>query len=399
MPGSLELYQKKAKSYFRPQEYLTIRTYFFHIMKKAEFNRGKIKKIILSDLGWDEYFESSFAPYKNNYIAGRVACRQRTHYEVYIKGGYVRAGISGALKKAGKSPAVGDFAVILYQSETENYTIVNILPRKTEFSRGVSKNEGQNQIIAANVDIVFIVTSAGKDLNPRRLERYLSLVYSSGAKPVIIINKSDLSKSPDELLEKISSVCTDVSILTISALNKTGIKQLDSYLKPGITIALIGSSGVGKSTLINTLLKDYVQETCDVREYDEKGHHKTTVRQMFLLSGGGVVIDNPGLREVGIGTSGEGLSETFSDIKEFSQYCRFSDCRHKNEPGCAVIKAVSDGNISKERLETYLQLKSELRFEQEKSEIGLSRMEKKKWKSINATSRDIENIKKRMREL
>ena len=364
-------------------------------MKNANFCSGANTNITLKELGWDDEFASHFAPYKENYIPGRVACRQKTHYDVYIEGDYVKAHISGALRNAGRFPAVGDFAVILHKPEAKVYTIVNILPRKTEFSRSAPGKDGENQVIAANIDTVFIVTAAGKDLSARRLERYLSLVHASGAKPVIIINKADLTSMPDELVSKISSVIAKVPVIIISALNNTGLSLLDPYLLSGKTVALIGSSGVGKSTLINTLIQDAVQDTCEVRESDEKGHHKTTVRQLFILDNGTIVIDNPGLREVGIGTSGAGLSDTFTDIEELAKSCRFSDCRHENEPGCAVTEAVKSKKISAERYENYLLLRKEYEFQKEKSEIGLVRIEKKRWKKICTGARDIQHLKGR----
>lgn len=364
-------------------------------MNNADFCSGQNNNTTLKTPGWNDGFASAFAPYSKQYIPGRVSCRQRTHYEVLTEGECVKAGISGALRKAGRIPVVGDFAVILHQPEAGVFTIVNILPRKTEFSRGAPGKDGANQVIAANIDTVFIVTAAGRDLSARRLERYLSLVHASGAKPVIIINKADLADTPDSLLAEISPVAAGVPVLMISALKCTGLSLLDPYLLPGTTAALIGSSGVGKSTLINSLLKDAVQDTCNVRESDEKGRHKTTVRQLFILQNGAIVIDNPGIREVGVGTFGMGISEAFSDIEKLSLECRFSDCRHEHEPGCAVRCAVENGILSKERFENYLRLRNELEFEQEKSDIGLARMERKRWKDISIQAKDIKKSKSR----
>ncbi|HUW86619.1 MAG TPA: ribosome small subunit-dependent GTPase A [Methanoregula sp.] len=345
--------------------------------------------VSLPSLGWDDDFASAFAKYPKHYIPGRVACRQRTVYDVFIEGGSVMAGISGSLRRLGRFPAVGDFVVLLHQPDAGVSTIVDILPRKTIFTRGIAGKDGTDQVIAANIDTVFIVTAAGHDLNARRLERYLAVVHASGACPVIVINKSDLAEEPASLAAGISPVSSGIPVLLISALTGEGMSRLGPYLKPGTTIGLIGSSGVGKSTLINTLLEQFVQETTGTRDYDGKGRHKTTVRQMFMLKSGALMIDNPGLREVGIGTAGSGISETFPDILELARGCRFSDCRHELEPGCAVREAVSDGILSQPRLDNYLRLVRELAFEQEKSAIGLIRFERKKWKGIGKLAKEM----------
>jgi len=349
----------------------------------------------LDTLGWTEELASAFTRYSDRYIPGRVACRQRTQYEVLIEGGSIQAGVSGALHRVGRMPAVGDFVVLLHQPEAGVSSIVDILPRKTVFSRGTPGKDGMDQVIAANVDTIFIVTAAGRDLSARRLERYLTLVHASGARPVVIINKADLTDTPDALAAEIASVTAGVPVIPLSALTGTGLSLLDSYLSPGTTVALIGSSGVGKSTLINSLLEQTVQDTGTVREYDGKGRHKTTVRQLYILSGGALIIDNPGLREVGVGTAGSGLVDTFPDIQELASRCRFSDCRHEQEPGCAVREAVSLGILPQERLDSYLRLTKELAFEREKAEIGLARYEKKRWKAISVLARDIRDSKSR----
>jgi ribosome biogenesis GTPase len=311
-----------------------------------------------------------------------VACRQRTQVEVLVEGGCLDAGISGALRRGGRMPAVGDFVAVLDRPGVGASTIVDILPRKTVFTRGVPGQDGGDQVIAANIDTVFIVTVAGPDLNARRLERYRALVHASGASPVIVINKADLADTPEALAAEIDPVTAGVPVVTLSALTRAGLSQLDPYLRPGVTVALIGSSGVGKSTLINSLLGGAVQDTASIRAFDGKGRHRTSVRQLFLLRNGALVIDNPGLREVGIGTAGAGIGETFAEIEAFAAGCRFADCRHEQEPGCAVREAVDRGLFSNERLDSYLRLKEELAFEQEKSEIGLVRIERKRWKAI-----------------
>jgi ribosome biogenesis GTPase len=345
--------------------------------------------VTLKTMGWNDAYAQAFSQYSGPYIPGRVACRQRTVYDVFIEGGSVLAGISGALRRLGRFPAVGDFVVLLHQPEAGTSAIVDILPRKTVFTRGVAGKEGTDQVIAANITTVFIVTAAGPDLNARRLERYLAVVHASGARPVIVINKSDLVDDPPALVAEISPVSAGIPVFSISALTGDGISQLDPFLKPGDTITLIGSSGVGKSSLINTLLDQSVQETAVIRDYDGKGRHKTTVRQMFVLKSGALMIDNPGLREVGIGTAGSGIADTFPDILERADRCRFSDCRHEQEPGCAVRAAVSNGILSSSRLDNYLRLMRELAFEQEKAAIGLVRFERKHWKGISKQAKEI----------
>jgi ribosome biogenesis GTPase len=359
-------------------------------MNEHDSGCGQPHSITLKQPGWTEEHEDAFSKYSGPYVPGRVACRQKTVWDVLTEDGPVTTGISGALRKLGRFPAVGDFVVLLWQPEAGSSTIVDILPQKTRFTRGTTGRDGTDQIIAANVDVVFIVTAADSDLNARRTERYLALAHASGARPVILINKADLAEDPAGLAGVIAPAAAGIPVITMSAKSGAGIGQLESYLMPGTTIALIGSSGVGKSTLINRLLKDPVQDTSGTREYDGKGRHTTTVRQLFVLRGGALMIDNPGLREVGIGTASEGIAETFPDILARAQDCRFSDCRHENEPGCAVQDAVKNGNISPSRLENYQRLMREAAFEQEKAEIGLVRSERKRWKGIAKLGKEIQ---------
>ena len=347
----------------------------------------------LERLGWTDDLTEAFAKYSGPYIPGRVACRQKTAWDVLTGNGPVMAGISGALRKSGRFPAVGDFVVLLHRPEAGASTIVDILPRRAVFARGASGREGTDQVIAANIDTVFIVTAAGPDLNARRIERYLAIAKASGARPVIVINKSDLAGDPASLVENILPASSGIPVIAMSALSGEGIGRLAPYLAPGATAALIGSSGVGKSTLINRLLGRPVQETCGTREFDGKGKHTTTVRQLFVTGGGAIVIDNPGLREVGIGTASAGIDGAFADILELGRGCRFSDCRHEREPGCAVREAVIRGILPQERYGNYLRLAKELAFEREKSDIGLVRFERKKWKAIKAQSRHMQKGK------
>ncbi len=347
----------------------------------------------LQQLGWTQEHSDAFSKYTGPYRPGRVTCRQKTVWEVLTDEGAVTIGISGALKKLGRFPAVGDFVVLHRPPESGIMSIVDILPRKTWFTRGTAGREGTDQVIAANADIVFIVTAAGHDLNARRVERYLSLVHASGARPVIVINKADLAGDQEKLREELLPAAAGVPVITLSAKSGEGVEELDPYLSPGTTIALIGSSGVGKSTLINRLLDNPLQDTSGTRDYDGKGRHTTTVRQLFVLKGGALMIDNPGLREVGTGTASGGIGTTFPDILELAEGCRFSDCRHEQEPGCAVKDAVQRGELSSARYENYLRLMRELAFEQDKAEIGLVRSERKRWKAIGKLGKEIQKGK------
>ena len=348
----------------------------------------------LEALGWDGTLAPVFERHRGPYAAGRVTCRHRTVFDVATRDGVASVHASGALRRAGRLPVVGDFVVLLRQPDAAVSTIVDVLPRRSVMARGLPGADGADQPIAANVDIVFIVTAAGRDLNLRRIERYLALVNASGARPVILVNKADLVEDPTKLAAAVAPVAAGAPVVVVSALAGSGLAQLAPYLAPGTTVALVGSSGVGKSTLINALLERALQATACVRVRDEKGRHTTSARQLFALDCGALVIDTPGLREVGLGTAG-GLAETFPEIAELAVDCRFSDCTHAIEPGCAVRGAAEEGLLPRARLESYLRLAGELAFAQERAEIGSARSERKRWKEISKAARDFRGAKGR----
>jgi len=339
--------------------------------------------------GWNQYWEDLFVKFEGPYLPGRICTVQKTRYDVIVRDDVISVPVSGAMKSKKITPVVGDFVVILNQPESATRMIVAILPRRTVLARGGAGDSSGKQVLAANIDTVFIVTEPGSDLSIARLERYLLITRSSGAQPVIILNKSDTCPDIDTKVREITSEIRDVPIIPVSAAEKTGLDQLSPYLGHGKTVIIIGSSGVGKSTLTNVLTGKTLQETGDIREDDGKGRHTTTVRHLLSLPDGSSLIDTPGLREIRIWTAEESIAETFDDILEYAAQCRFSDCSHDDEPGCAVRKAIGDGLLSHDRFIRYQKILKEIAFEREKADIGLKRFEKKKFREISKLSKEI----------
>lgn len=341
-------------------------------------------------MGWDQHWEDLFTKFNGPYLPGRVCTVHKTRYEVIIQGDTISVPVSGAMKSKKVFPVVGDFVVILNQPESATRMIVAILPRKTSLTRGGAGDCTGEQILAANIDTAFIVTEPGSDLSIPRLERYLLITKNSGAQPVIILNKSDTCQDISGLLQGITKEIRDVPVIPVSALEKYGLDRLNPFLGPGKTVIIIGSSGVGKSTLTNALKGEPLQETREIRKDDGKGRHTTTVRHLFPLPGGSSLIDTPGLREIRVWTAEENISEIFDDIHKYALQCHFSDCSHTNEPGCAVRKAIEDGIISQDRFARYEKIIKEVAFERDKADIGLKRYEKKKFQEISKLAREID---------
>ncbi|HEX7182764.1 MAG TPA: ribosome small subunit-dependent GTPase A [Thermoanaerobaculia bacterium] len=342
----------------------------------------------LEDLGWNDFFAAAFAPHaEQGLVPARVVRELKGVYGVSTGERELQAAASGRLwhgAEGGGAPAVGDWvAVRLPERLSEPGLIRAILPRKSKFSRKAAGARTDEQVVAANVDTVFLVTGLDGDFNPRRIERYLAAGWESGAEPVVVLNKTDLAEDLDELVREIESVAVGVPVHAVSAKVDMGIDTLRPYLRPGRTVSLLGSSGVGKSTIINRLLGGEVQRTGAVRTGDQRGKHTTTHRELFVLPSGGLLLDTPGMRELQLWEADDGITATFSDIEELAGGCRFRDCSHKGEPGCAVQEAVESGELDPERLESYRKLQRELHQVHLRQDVALRLKEKQRLKAIH----------------
>ncbi len=314
----------------------------------------------LEQLGWSAWFAQAFqALEKSRSLAGRVVRASRDRFTVFTDQGECEAEVSGKLRhSSGAWPATGDWVVL----RSEGNLIEAVLPRKTKFSRKEAGERTEEQILAANVDVLFLVAALDGDFNLRRLERYLLLAYESGAEPVIVLNKADLCPQAGLEIARVRSIAAGATVLLMSALRTEEVDQLTQCMTRGQTAALLGSSGVGKSTIVNQLLGREEQAIASVRESDSRGRHTTTHRELFILPAGWLLIDLPGLRELQLWAEPESIHRTFPELDEFSSRCRFRDCRHQGEPGCAVAAALVEGTFDETRFQSYLKLQRELDF-------------------------------------
>lgn len=321
----------------------------------------------LLDIGWNNNIEDNYKKLEiDNVLLGRIIFHSGKQYKIITTTGELIANISSSvinsIKNKSELPSIGDWVCLKKIDEFRPYNIVKIIPRINKLSRKVAGDKSEEQIIASNIDIVFIMTSVDDDFNIRRLERYLAMSNQINSKPIIIINKIDKCNNLEKYIKETEQIFQNTSIIYISAKEGKNIQDVNKHIEKGKTIILLGSSGVGKSTLINQILGYSRQKVGNIREKDSKGRHITTNRELIILPKGGILIDTPGLREIQLWSSGEGIIKTFQDIDELSKQCRFRDCIHDSEPGCAIKQAVESGQLSQERLDNYKKLLREQEY-------------------------------------
>lgn len=352
--------------------------------------------INLKKYGLNERFEQEATIYDGLFIA-RITEQHRELYKAISEYGEIDASVSGKLAYNAEGqtafPAVGDWVMIdRMDGSTGNAIIHHILRRKSVLARQAAGTENAGQVIAANIDTIFICMSLNADFNIRRIERYLTIAWDSMATPVIVLTKSDLCDDLPQKLDEIASVSMGAEIIVCSSENRDGFDEINAYIGQGKTIAFVGSSGVGKSTLINRLMGQDVLATKAIREDDAKGRHTTTYRQLLLLPSGGIVIDTPGMRELQIYTGN--LSKTFEDVEEIAARCKFGDCSHGAEPGCAIREAIENGTLSAKRFESYQKLQREVSY----AGLNSRQLENEKINRMFGGKDEMKRMKKHVKE-
>lgn len=337
----------------------------------------------LATYGYDDFYvKAALDSVKEGLCPGRVIAEHKSNYIVVTEHGELPGVLSGHyrynLDALGGSPTVGDFVMVKISDEKDRAVIQRLLPRKTAFVRRDTWKAQGAQILGANFDTVFICMSLNKNYNTARLERFLVLAKESGAQTTVVLTKSDLCDDMDMQKEITQAICGDIPVYAVSAKDKIGISELAVYFAKGKTVIALGSSGVGKSTLVNAIFGKTIMRVSDIREDDDMGRHTTVHRQIVLLPSGSLYMDTPGLREVGLVDAEEGLHEMHSDMEEIMKGCRFSNCTHRTEPGCAVKGAIREGKLTKAQYEKYLKLKKEAAFLARKEQSKLKQQKETK---------------------
>jgi len=328
----------------------------------------------LNELGWNPEREDALHEMGLDLVSpGRIIADHGHKYRVATERGEGWAEMSGRLQfelgERSEFPAVGDWVAVRFLCDSGGDAVIHgVLPRTSRISRRAAGSVPTEQVVAANVDLLFLVAALNLDYNLRRLERYLIMAWNSGATPVIVLSKADLCDDPERYVAEAESIAPGVPVIAVSALEDLGREQVDDLLKPGVTVALTGSSGAGKSTILNWMAGKDVQKTQAIREDDSRGRHTTTHRELFVLPQGAVMIDTPGMRELQLWDDDGGWSEAFGEIEELVKQCRFSDCQHKREAGCAVREALQNGQLERKRFENYLKTQRELKFQAAKEQ-------------------------------
>lgn len=351
--------------------------------------------IDLDDLGWCDFFAANLAPHSaNGWQPARVVVHNRLGYVIVAEAGELTAVVSGKFRHQAHSPAdypvVGDWVAVEIIESEEKALIHAVLPRRTKFSRTMAGGTTDEHILSANVDDVFIVAALAGELNLRRIERYLALAHDSGAAPTIVLTKLDLCDDAAAVKSSVQELAGSVPVLALSNISGKGVKALRRAIRPGHTAVLLGPSGVGKSTLVNHLCGEELLAVQPVREDDQKGRHTTTRRELLLLRGGGLIIDTPGMRELQLWEGDAGITDAFEDIATIAAGCRFADCTHGEEPGCAVHAALTAGSLTNGRVESYRKLRSEAASFQGRS---AARVREEKRRRIKAATRSLRGMK------
>ncbi|SEN33708.1 ribosome biogenesis GTPase [Paenisporosarcina quisquiliarum] len=349
---------------------------------------------LIEQYGWNNNWEEKMT---GSGIAGRVLLEHKNLYRVMTNEGELLSSLSGKYKfehNREAFPAVGDWVVLDQMPGEEKGIIHEVLPRSSQFSRKMAGLTTEIQLIAVNVDFVFLVMSLNHDFNVRRLERYLLAAWDSGATPVVVLTKKDTCEDLEYYIKEVEAIAFGVDIFAVSSVTGEGIDLLGNLLAAHKTGALLGSSGVGKSSLINALSGVEVMAVNDIRTDDSKGRHTTTHRELTLLPQGGLLIDTPGMREFQLWDTSEGVSASFQDIEDLALACRFRDCQHVKEPGCAIQEAIYNGTLKRERYKSYVKLMRELAHIDRKNDAIAKKAETNKWKQIAKSQRN--NYKKKI---